>query len=71
MLMCLIGPPTQGSAYQMLLQAERVVEIAGKSVVGDAQMINMVLDIECQQYVNVQDLVLWTSINTFLGSTWS
>jgi len=54
LLMRSIGPPTQGHVYQMLLQAERVAHLSGKSVVGNAQMINITLDIECQQYVNPQ-----------------
>jgi len=61
-----IGPPTQGHMYQTLLQAERIAMLSGKWVVSDVQMINVTLDIECQQLVNVQ--ILQTSINTFLGS---
>jgi hypothetical protein len=38
--------------YQKLIQAETVAVLAGQSAVGDAQMINTALDIECQQYVN-------------------
>jgi len=56
LLMCSIGPPTQGHVYQTLLQAERAVELEGKSVVGHVQIVNIALDIECQQYVNFQVL---------------
>ena len=51
-LIWFIGPPTQGHVYQKLIQAETVAVLAGQSAVGDAQMINTALDIECQQYVN-------------------
>jgi len=54
--MCSIGPPTQGHVYQMLLQAERAVKLEGKSVVGNVQIVNIALDIECQQYVDFQVL---------------
>ena len=50
LLTCVIGPPTQGHVYQKLVQAERIAELAGQSAVGDAQMVNITLDIECQQY---------------------
>jgi hypothetical protein len=53
LLMHSIGPPTQGHVYQTLLQAERVAELAGKSVVNNTQMINIALGIECQQYVDL------------------
>jgi len=43
-----------GHVYQTLLQAERVAHLSGKSVVGNAQMINITLDIKCQQYVDPQ-----------------
>jgi len=56
LLMCSIGPPTQGHVYQMLLQAERAVKLEGKSVVGNVQIVNIALDIECQQYVDFQVL---------------
>jgi len=39
----------RGHVYQTLLQAERDAMLSGKSVVGDAQMINITLDIKCQQ----------------------
>jgi hypothetical protein len=54
LLMWLIGPPTQGHVYQKLIQAETVAVLAGQSAIGDAQMINTALDIECQQYVSLQ-----------------
>ena len=52
--MQLIGPPTQGHVHQKLIQAETIAVLAGQSAVGDAQMINTTLDIECQQYVRLQ-----------------
>jgi hypothetical protein len=46
-----IGPPTQGHVYQKLVQAERIAELSGQSAVGNAQVVNIALDIERQQYV--------------------
>ena len=46
-----IGPPTQGHVYQKLVQAERIAELSGRSAVGNAQVVNIALDIERQQYV--------------------
>jgi hypothetical protein len=48
------GPPTQGHVYQMLLQEERIAELAGKTAVGDVQLINTALDVESEQYVDFQ-----------------
>jgi hypothetical protein len=53
-LMRSTGPPTQGHVYETLLQEERIAELAGKMGVGDVQTINTALDIESEQYVDVQ-----------------
>lgn len=39
LLMCSIGPPTQGYVYQKLVEAERFAELSGQSAVGNVQMI--------------------------------
>jgi hypothetical protein len=54
--MRLLGPPTQGSVYQKLLQDQRVAEHSENPVINNAQVINTALDIECQQYV---DFYIW------------
>ena len=56
-LMRSTGPPTQGRVYQTLLQEERIAELAGKTAVGDVQMINTALEIESDQYVDVQAML--------------
>lgn len=46
-----IGPPMQGHVYQKLVQAGRIAELAGQSAISNAQMVNIMLDIEHQQYI--------------------
>lgn len=41
----------QGHVYQKLVQAGRIAELAGQSAISNAQMVNIMLDIEHQQYI--------------------
>jgi hypothetical protein len=43
------GPPTQGRAYQKLIQGEMITELAGNHMARDAQFINMGLRVEQKQ----------------------
>ena len=45
----ILGPPTQGQAYQKLVEDELVAELAGGPGVGDAQLINVGLRLEWEQ----------------------
>lgn len=45
------GPPTQEKVYQNLLTKEVEAKLAGAGSVGDAQLIQMALDIEDDQFV--------------------
>ena len=47
----ILGPPTQGKAYQKLVEAELVAELAGGPGVGDAKLINVGLRLEWEQSV--------------------
>jgi hypothetical protein len=44
-----IGPPTQKKAFQVLIQDEKIAELAGANGVGSVQLINMALCIEQEQ----------------------
>jgi len=47
------GPPTQEKVYQNLLTREVEAKLAGAGSVGDAQLVQMALDIEDDQFVKL------------------
>lgn len=43
------GPPTQGRAYQELVEDELLARSGGQVLTGDAQLINVALKLEYDQ----------------------